>query len=97
MRLAAAARSYQGSATDPALPRARSWVPLPERRASASSPRWALPDGFSRGTFELVVFIGLAVTVAIGVLFSVLGRDTCRQIAPKAAEAPSDATGVAIA
>jgi glutamate:GABA antiporter len=57
----------------------------------------ALPEGFSRGTFELVVFIPLAVTVAIGVLFYVLGRDTRRQIAPKAAEAPSDATGVAIA
>jgi hypothetical protein len=57
----------------------------------------ALPEGFSRGTFDLVVFIPLDVTVAIGVLFYVLGRDTRRQIRPKAAEPPSEATGVAIA
>src|SRR5918912_1714116 len=59
----------------------------------------ALPEGFSRGTFELVVFIPLAVTLAIGVLFYVLGRSTRAQIAPKPAEAPSssEATGVAIA
>jgi len=57
----------------------------------------ALPEGFSRGTFELVVFIPLIVTVAIGVLFYWLGRDTRRQIAPKAAEPPSEATGLSVA
>src|SRR4051812_15179150 len=57
----------------------------------------ALPEGFSRGTFELVVFIPLMVTVAIGVLFYWLGRDTRRQIAPKAAEPPSEATGLSVA
>ena len=39
----------------------------------------ALPEGFSRGTFELVVFIPLLVTLAIGVLFYVLGRRTRAQ------------------
>jgi amino acid transporter len=58
----------------------------------------ALPEGFSRGTFELVVFIPLAVTVGIGLLFYALGRNTRRQIAPKRAEVPtSDATGVVVA
>jgi glutamate:GABA antiporter len=36
----------------------------------------ALPEGFSRGTFQLVVFIPLIVTVAIGLIFYVLGRQT---------------------
>src|SRR3954471_2010251 len=40
----------------------------------------ALPDGFSRGTFELVVFIPLLVTLALGVLFYVMGRRTREQI-----------------
>ena len=58
----------------------------------------ALPDGFSRGTFELVVFIPIAVTFAIGVLFYVLGRKTRAQIAPPPAEAPTgDTKGVALA
>jgi glutamate:GABA antiporter len=59
----------------------------------------ALPDGFSRGTFELVVFIPLAITLVVGIVFYVMGRSTRAQIAPKPAEAPtsSEATGVAIA
>jgi len=57
----------------------------------------ALPEGFSRGTFELVVFIPLAITLAIGVIFYAMGRKTRREIAPKKAEAPADATGVAVA
>jgi hypothetical protein len=59
----------------------------------------ALPDGFSRGTFELVVFIPLAMTLLIGVVFYALGRGTRRQIAPPPAEAPTDASssGMAIA
>jgi amino acid transporter len=40
----------------------------------------ALPEGFSRGTFELVVFIPLLVTLAIGVLFYYLGRRTRAQV-----------------
>ena len=36
----------------------------------------ALPDGFSRGTFELVVFIPLIITLAIGVYFYFAGRAT---------------------
>jgi amino acid transporter len=39
----------------------------------------ALPEGFSRGTFQLVVFIPLVVTVATGVIFYVLGRKTREQ------------------
>jgi amino acid transporter len=58
----------------------------------------ALPEGFSRGTFELVVFIPLAATIGLGLLFYWMGRDTRKQIAPKPAEAPADAgAGVAIA
>jgi glutamate:GABA antiporter len=57
----------------------------------------ALPEGFSRGTFELVCFIPLAITVGVGILFYVMGRSTRRQIAPKPAEAPAEATGIAIA
>ena len=57
----------------------------------------ALPEGFSRGTFELVVFIPLAITLAIGVVFYVMGRKTREQIAPKHAETPAEATGVAVA
>jgi amino acid transporter len=57
----------------------------------------ALPEGFSRGTFELVVFIPLAITLAIGVIFYAMGRKTRQEIAPKQAEAPADATGVAVA
>ena len=44
-----------------------------------------------------LVFIPLAATVALGLLFYVLGRSTRAQLAPKPAEPPSDATGVAIA
>ena len=59
----------------------------------------ALPEGFSRGTFELVVFIPLAITLLVGLVFYAMGRKTRAQIAPKPAEAPSDteATGVVIA
>jgi len=59
----------------------------------------ALPEGFSRGTFELVVFIPLAVTLAVGVVFYALGRRTREQIAPHPAEAPAgdSGTGVALA
>jgi len=57
----------------------------------------ALPEGFSRGTFELVVFVPLAITLLIGVVFYAMGRKTRQQIAPKHAEAPADATGVAVA
>src|SRR3954447_8167705 len=39
----------------------------------------ALPEGFSRGTFELIVFIPLLVTLGVGVLFYVLGRRTREQ------------------
>jgi amino acid transporter len=59
----------------------------------------ALPEGFSRGTFELVVFIPLAVTIGLGLLFYALGTKTRRQIAPKHAEVPAGetATGAVIA
>jgi glutamate:GABA antiporter len=58
----------------------------------------ALPEGFSRGTFELIVFIPIAITFAIGVIFYALGRKTRAQIAPKPAEPPSEgATGMVIA
>jgi amino acid transporter len=59
----------------------------------------ALPEGFSRGTFELVVFIPLAITLVVGLVFYAMGRKTRAQIAPKPAEAPTsaEATGVAIA
>ena len=57
----------------------------------------ALPEGFSRGTFELVVFIPLLATLALGLLFYWMGRDTRKQIAPPPAEAPAEATGVVIA
>src|ERR671928_95139 len=59
----------------------------------------ALPEGFSRGTFELVVFIPLAVTLLVGLVFYAMGRKTRAQIRPKPAEAPasSEATGVVIA
>ena len=36
----------------------------------------ALPEGFSRGTFQLVVFIPLIVTLVIGLLFYWAGRRT---------------------
>ena len=39
----------------------------------------ALPEGFSRGTFQLVVFIPLIVTVVIGLLFYWAGRETREQ------------------
>jgi amino acid transporter len=57
----------------------------------------ALPEGFSRGTFELVVFIPLATTLLVGIVFYALGRKTRAQIHPKPAEAPTETTGVAIA
>ena len=46
----------------------------------------ALPDGFSRGTFELVVFIPLIVTLLIGILFYALGAKTRSQVAPEHTE-----------
>jgi amino acid transporter len=57
----------------------------------------ALPEGFSRGTFELVVFIPLAITLLVGIVFYAMGRKTRAQIHPKPAEAPTEATGIAIA
>lgn len=39
----------------------------------------ALPEGFSRGTFQLVVFIPIIVTVVIGLLFYWAGRETREQ------------------
>jgi amino acid transporter len=57
----------------------------------------ALPEGFSRGTFELVVFIPIIVTLAVGVIFYAMGRKTREEITPKPAEAPAEATGVAVA
>jgi glutamate:GABA antiporter len=47
----------------------------------------ALPEGFSRGTFELVVFIPFAVTLLIGIGFYIAGRGTRAQLAPSAAPA----------
>jgi hypothetical protein len=35
-----------------------------------------LPDGFSRGGFELTVFIPVVITLGVGVLFYVLGAPT---------------------
>jgi amino acid transporter len=52
----------------------------------------ALPEGFTRGTFELVVFIPLAATLAMGLIFYALGTKTRRQIAPKPAEMPAGDT-----
>jgi glutamate:GABA antiporter len=57
----------------------------------------ALPEGFSRGTFELVVFIPLAITLVVGIVFYAFGAKTRAEIHPKRAEAPVEATGVAIA
>jgi amino acid transporter len=57
----------------------------------------ALPEGFSRGTFELIVFIPIIVTFAVGVAFYAAGRKTREEIAPKPTEAPAEATGVAVA
>jgi amino acid transporter len=48
----------------------------------------ALPEGFSRGTFELVVFVPLLVTLGIGVLFYALGRRTREQTVAAPAELP---------
>ncbi len=39
----------------------------------------ALPEGFTRGGFELTVFIPIVITIGIGVLFYVLGRRTREQ------------------
>ena len=39
----------------------------------------ALPDGFSRTGFELVVFIPILITIALGFLFYALGRPTREQ------------------
>jgi len=47
----------------------------------------ALPEGFSRGTFELVVFIPFAITLLIGIGFYIAGRGTRAQLAPR--EAPA--------
>ena len=44
----------------------------------------ALPEGFSRGTFELVVFIPFAITLLIGIGFYIAGRGTRAQLAPAA-------------
>ena len=59
----------------------------------------ALPDGFSRGTFELVVFIPLIVTLLVGILFYALGAKTRSQVAPEHTEqeAADTAPGVVIA
>jgi amino acid transporter len=59
----------------------------------------ALPEGFSRGTFELVVFIPIIVTLLIGVAFYVAGRRTREQVADSAIETPEGETapGVVIA
>src|SRR4051794_39266313 len=57
----------------------------------------ALPDGFSRGTFELVVFIPIVLTLAVGMIFYAMGRKTREEIAPRPAEAPAETTGVAVA
>jgi glutamate:GABA antiporter len=59
----------------------------------------ALPEGFSRGTFELVVFIPIIVTLLIGVAFYVAGRKTREQVADTAIETPEGETapGVVIA
>ncbi len=50
----------------------------------------ALPEGFSRGTFQLVVFIPIVVTLAIGVLFYVLGRRTREQTVASATATPEN-------
>src|SRR4051812_18741469 len=42
----------------------------------------ALPEGFSRGTFELVVFIPFVITLLIGVAFYIAGRATRAQTVP---------------
>jgi amino acid transporter len=59
----------------------------------------ALPAGFSRGTFELVVFIPLVVTLGIGIVFYVLGaptRSRTADAAPPAIPPPPPAlTGAA--
>ena len=59
----------------------------------------ALPDGFSRGTFELVVFIPLILTLLIGILFYALGAKTRSQVAPEHTEQETTDTapGVVIA
>ena len=59
----------------------------------------ALPEGFSRGTFELVVFIPLIVTLLVGILFYALGAKTRSQVAPEHTEqeATDKAPGVVIA
>ena len=59
----------------------------------------ALPEGFSRGTFELVVFIPLAITLVVGIVFYALGAKTRREVAPEHIEAPDteSAPGVVIA
>jgi len=59
----------------------------------------ALPEGFSRGTFELVVFIPIIVTLLIGVAFYIAGRKTREQVADTAIETPEGETapGVVIA
>src|SRR3954468_5208936 len=46
----------------------------------------ALPDGFSRGTFELVVFIPLIITLLIGVYFYYAGRATRARTVPASAQ-----------
>ena len=59
----------------------------------------ALPEGFSRGTFELVVFIPIIITLLIGVAFYVAGGKTRQQVADTAIETPEGETapGVVIA
>jgi amino acid transporter len=44
----------------------------------------ALPEGFSRGTFELVVFVPFAITLLIGIGFYIAGRGTRAKLAPAA-------------
>ena len=46
----------------------------------------ALPEGFTRAQFELVVFVPLLVTLLIGVGFCVAGRNTRARTVPASAQ-----------
>ena len=61
---------------------------LPRSRGRGLLNNDALPDGFSRATFELVVFIPLIVTLGIGVLFYFMGKHTREQTVARPAELP---------
>ena len=41
----------------------------------------ALPPGFTRGQYQLVVFIPVLLTLAVGVLFYAMGRRTREELA----------------